>query len=101
MEEINPIIVQHLRDMARRRDSASQILRELIQRLSPEEPHIVTLMKYMRKAFSLSLQQVSPVAGWSPDGTGELQDAQLDKLVMPEILKNRPQWDFLDLAPSA
>ena len=55
--------------------------------------HKVTVIEYMRRAFLLSLQQASPIAGWSADGTGELGDSQLDELVMPEVVMNRQQWD--------
>ena len=101
MEELNRAILYHLRAMARKGDTVPQMLREIIQRLAPAKPHKVTVIKYMRKAFALRLQQAGPIAGWSSDGTGELQDSRLNELIMPEILKNRQEWDSLDMAPSA
>ena len=88
MQTLNPAIVAELRTMAQQGASASQLLRSLHQRLSPEESHKLTVIKYMRQAFGLSLQEASPIAGWAPDGSGELSDAQLDEFVTPEISRH-------------
>ncbi len=101
MDELNPAVVHRLRDMARHGASVPQMLREILRSLAPERPHAVTVIKYIRDAFRLSLAQAKPIAGWFRDGTGDLQDAQLDELVMPEILKNRQKWDSLEQTPSA
>jgi hypothetical protein len=100
MEELDPAILCRLRILAREGETASQMLREITRHLAPEKPHKVTLIKYMRAAFSLTLQQTSPIAGWSAGGPAELQDSELDKFVMPEIMKNRQEWGSLDPAPS-
>jgi hypothetical protein len=100
MEQLNPAILQRLRSMAHKGDTPSRMLREIIDRLTPTTPHKVTLIKYMREAFCLSLQQAAPIAGWAPDGLGELIDSQLDEFLMPEIAKNRPAWEPLDMASS-
>ena len=101
MEELNPGIVGHLRVMAREGRPASGMLREVIASAVPTTLHKITLVKYLKEAFGLSLQQASPVAGWAPDGTGELSDAQLDELLMPEILNSRATWESLDRKSSA
>lgn len=101
MEELNPVILLRLRGMARNGDTPSRMLREIIDRLAPAIPHKITLIKYMRAAFCLSLQQASPVPGWAPDGSGELNDSRLDGFLVPEIIKNRPSWESLDMASSA
>lgn len=100
MEELNRAVIDELRGMARRGCTVSQMLPEVLKQLAPERPHKVTLIQYVRAAFALSLQQASPIAGWSADGPRE-QDGWLDRLVMPEILKNRSEWDSWNVAPSA
>ena len=69
------------------------MLRELLQVSAPGEAHKLDLIKDLREAFCLTLQQAKPVAGWTADGHGELSDKQLDDFLMPEILKNRPNWE--------
>ncbi len=61
------------------------MLRELSQALGPTDGHKLVLIKYARKAFDLSLQQASPIAGWAADGTGELSDSRLDEILAPEV----------------
>jgi len=100
MEELNPEILRHLRSMAHKGDTPSRMLREVIGRLAPDKPHKLTLIRYMREAFCLSLQQASPIAGWAADGSGELNDSRLDAFLLPEILMNRPAWESLDMASS-
>jgi hypothetical protein len=101
MEQLNRAILIHLRRMAQEGSTSSQMLREIIARLAAVPPHKIMLIKYMREAFCLSLQQAAPIAGWSPDGLGELNDSRIDELLMPEIEKNRPEWEPLDIASSA
>jgi len=82
-----------LREMARKGNRPSQMLREIIQLRSPQMPHKLDLIKDLRDAFCLSLQQAKPIAGWAADGSGGLTDNQLDDFLMPEILKNRNHWE--------
>lgn len=65
----------------------------MIQLSSPHEPHILDLIKDLREAFCLTFQQAKPIAGWSPDGSGELTDNQLDDFLMSEIVRNRNDWE--------
>lgn len=93
MSELNWEIVTHLQEMARGAGTAAQILRDLNRRLTPEEAHPLTLIKYLRKAFHLTLQEASPIAGWSVADPGELSDSQLNSLVDPEIRKHQDEWN--------
>lgn len=43
----------------------------------------VDLMDVLREAFGLSFGQVQCVGGWWHDGTGELNDLQLDAFLAP------------------
>jgi hypothetical protein len=95
MEETDPGIVDHLRNLARQGNVPSEMLRDLVHRLGPETTHKLTLVNYIRLAFFLTLRQASPIAGWAPDGSGELNDEQLDAFTMPEIARSRDKWDSL------
>jgi hypothetical protein len=72
------------------------MLRELITSLALAESDPIALIRYMREAFGLTLQQSSPIAGWAADGSGELQDDSLDRLLLPAISKNRSSWDSVN-----
>ena len=91
MEELDREIVRQLRLKAVQGANPSRLLRDVIDQLSPLLPHKVTLIRYIREAFCLSLQQASPIGGWEADGSGELSDANLDAFVQVEIVKNRAE----------
>ncbi len=97
MKNSETMITIRLRDMARRGESAADILRALASHLG-SEAHKLDVIRHMREAFCLTLQQASPIAGWSADGKGTLQDLQLNALIIPEIRKNRPDWDTTEAA---
>src|SRR5437899_1638413 len=101
MEQLNPEIVSRLRSMAGSGSTVAEMLREVIRAFAPHKPHLLTLAHYFRAAFGLTLVQVKPLGGWSPDGRGELSDSQLHEFIMPEIEANRPAWDASELKPSA
>ena len=82
----------YLRSLARRGATASQVLRALKGRLA-KEPHKLVLLKYMRESFALTLQEASPIAGWSAAGNGDLSDAQIDDFVGPEMRRHQAEWD--------
>ena len=96
METITSALLAHLRVMAKRGDTASQMLREIMRTYAPATPHNLPLIKCLREAFGLSLREASPIGGWAPDGSGELSDSRLDELIMPDIAKNRPVWEEWD-----
>lgn len=98
MAELDATVIRQMRAMARNGEGPSRVLREVIARLSPDIPHKVTLINYMREAFCLSLQQAGPVAGWAGAGAGDLTDAQFDALIAPEIHKNRRTWESAEAA---
>jgi hypothetical protein len=93
MIRFDPAVVKRLREMALRSDSVSQMLRAIVSQLAPESAATIVLIKHMREAFGLSLKQAKPIAGWAADGTGHLQDSQVDRLIMPAIWKNWLTWD--------
>jgi hypothetical protein len=98
MEPLNQSVLSDLRDMARRGSHVPPMLRVILERSAPAQPHTVTLIKYLRQAFALTLRQASPVGGWMPDNSGELNDAQLNDLLLPEIMNNRSKWDVSETA---
>ena len=92
MAELNNEIVGQLRVMARNGETPSRILHQLVDLLPPGPAQKVALIKYMRAAFGLTLEQASPIAGWSTDDRGELKDGRLDELITPAILATRGLW---------
>ena len=92
MEELDQSVILHFRRLAREGATLSQILRSSFTHVGPQV-HKLTLIKYVRKAFGLTLQEASPIAGWSSDGDGDLSDVKLDELVTPEIRKRQMEWE--------
>jgi hypothetical protein len=92
MANIDPAIVSELVSLARDGATAAQIMHTLVQRLPAADQHTMDLIKYMREAFGLSLAQAKPIAGWAPNGTGELNDSRLNELLIPDILGNKGRW---------
>src|SRR5436190_16350874 len=92
MEHVDPAVVHRLRELAQDGRPVPELLREVARRLSPQVLHPLTLAKYMREAFGLSLLEVKPIGGWSWEGRGELSDDQLNDLVMPSIVAHRDRW---------
>lgn len=96
MEEIDQEIVQQLRRSAASGMLLSGMLRELISRIGLARAYPITLLRYVREAFDLSVGQAKPVAGWvlqlTKCGDG-LSDEELDQFVMPEIMGTRFSWE--------
>jgi hypothetical protein len=92
MTNVDAVIVHEMTTLARNGATPAQIMRTLVGRLSPADTHTVNLIRYARAAFGLSLAQAKPIAGWAPNGSGELKDARLDELLTADILANRDHW---------
>lgn len=93
MNMLDPPIVELLRDRYRNQATPSEVLREIVRLLGAERCHKLDLLANIRAVFGLSLAEAKPIGGWSPDGTGELKDAQIDRFLIPAIEKNRTHWD--------
>ena len=93
MSQVHPGDVQHLRDMARRGESAATMFRHLKARLGAGA-HVTDLIQCFRDAFCLSLAEVKPVAALTRTADRDVIDEdQLNRLVMPEIERHRTDWD--------
>lgn len=79
-----------LRELYDRSRSAAAVLKVLA---GSQPRHVLDWARKMQAAFALSLREVKPIGGWSPDGTGELSDAQLDAFLVPAIERTRESWD--------
>lgn len=88
MDDLSQELVSRLQVLAGKGIKPSEMLRELSHALGPQKAHKLVLIKCVRKAFDLSLQQASPIAGWAADGTGELSDSRLDELLAPAFGSN-------------
>ena len=93
MEQLDQAVLESLRSMACQSRPPSELVRELKRRLG-RETHIVTLLNYFREAFCLTLADVKPIAALSRNEQREVQDqALLDELLLPAILKHRTDWE--------
>jgi hypothetical protein len=92
MAEINSDILGQLKSMARNGETPSRILHQLVDLLPSGPAQKVALIKYMRAAFGLTLEDASPIAGWSADDSGELKDARINELIAPAILATKAHW---------
>jgi hypothetical protein len=83
------------RSLARTGRRPSEILRTLIAHESSggcEEVDRNLLVQYLSEAFCFSDGQAYPIFGWRPDGTGELNDAAIDELLVKRIQQTRSAW---------
>jgi hypothetical protein len=87
MNQLIPAVIDDLREQVRAGAPLSRALRPVCDRLDK-----LDVIHHVRAAFALSLQQAGPLAGWAAL-QGELSDARVDELLMPEIEKNRGVWD--------
>lgn len=93
MEQLDQTVLASLRSMARQGRSPSEMLRWL-QRSLGTEIHIVTFLNYFREAFGLTLSDVKPIAALSRNEKREVEEeALLDELLLPAILKGRTDWE--------
>jgi hypothetical protein len=92
-----PELVVALRSMYRNGRQPAEMLRALIAKRAPEEAGSSvdrnSLVQYFSEAFCFSDGQAYPIFGWLPDGTGELQDADIDSLLTKRIDKTRKEWE--------
>jgi hypothetical protein len=63
----------------------SQLLRDVA--LHYPEASVPDLMELLQKALSLSYTDVQCIGGWWHDGTGELDDRQLDSFLTDAIAR--------------
>ena len=93
MYELDEQVIIQVRSLARRGVLPSAILREILPFVSLQEPdRRIHLVRYFKQAFCLP---ESPMAifGWNPDGSGELKDADLDRLLTKRMTQTLPKWN--------
>jgi hypothetical protein len=100
-----PPMVLTLRAMAREGVAPSAMLRRLIADHWPEVagPNVIDrnlLVQYFAEAFCFRDGEAYPVFGWRPDGTGELKDSDLDRLLTKRIQRTRDPWERQESLPS-
>lgn len=79
-------IIEELRRLRNLGKPPSELLNYIKQQF-PEDTHIVfSCMKYFRKAFDLSIKQVSPIAGWH---SGEISDQRVDAFLNDEMIGSK------------
>src|SRR5438270_2724236 len=89
-------LIAVVRSLARNGHRPSEILRTLSAHESSGGAGEVDrnlLVQYFSEAFCLSDGQAYPIFGWRLDGTGELNDAAIDELLVKRIHRTRSQWE--------
>ena len=72
------------------------MLRALVAQLGPETADRPLLVRYFSAAFCFTEGQGYKIFGWFPDGTGALQDSDIDTLLSKRIQETRAEWDKPD-----
>ncbi len=86
-------VVEMLRSRARRGEQPSGLLRAVVAELGAEEADRPHLVRYFSTAFCFTEGQAYKIFSWFPDGTGALQDKDIDNLLFKRIQETRPSWD--------
>lgn len=86
MTRTDPHLVTELRAMRRAGCRSVDMLRFLDRRGLAT----VDLMDHFRAAFHLDSYDVAPIGGWFADGTGELDDDAVTKLLDSSIAAHEP-----------
>ena len=86
-------VVSLLRSMALEGRKPSEMLRTILSHHPDEMLDRNIFYQYFAEAFCFSEGEASPLFGWLPDGTGELQDFNIDYLMTRRIQKNKNVWE--------
>ena len=77
MLENNPELVETIRKLKRQGTPSADILRFL----ADHDLMAVEMMSHFREAFGLEFGDVNCIGGWFPDGSGELDDDAVSRLL--------------------
>jgi len=93
MEPLDSELVDRLRAMARREEQPSTMLHAIVSHLSPVAVDQLLLVRYFAAAFSFKDGQGHPIHGWFADGSGELKDSDIDRIMSKRMQQTRAEWD--------
>ena len=96
MDSLDSNLVEKIRRMDRRGDRPSVMLHAIVSHLAPASVDRLLLVSYFSDVFLFKDGQAHPIFGWFPDGSGELKDADIDRIMSKRIQQNRTQWDNPD-----
>jgi hypothetical protein len=71
----------------------SEMRRMVISRHTSDMLDKNAFYQYFIEAICFSEGEASPLFGWLPNGTGELQDSNIDYLMTRRIQKNKGIWE--------
>jgi hypothetical protein len=86
-------LIEALRDMGRRGEAPSAMLRAVVARVGAETADRPVLVRYFSEAFGFADGQAYKIFGWFPDGSGALSDSDIDGLLSERIRETRAVWD--------
>jgi hypothetical protein len=93
MDSLEPELIDRLRAMAGRGEHPSAMLRAIISHLAPATVDRLLLVSYFSTAFCFKDGQGHPIFGWFADGSGELKDSDINRLMTRRIQQTRAEWD--------
>jgi hypothetical protein len=96
MTSLEGELIDNLRSMARQGKQPSAMLRAIVLQLSPRTVDQLLLVRYFATAFFFTDGQGHPIHGWFLDGSGELQDPDIDRIMSRRIQQTRTDWDKPD-----
>lgn len=79
----NNDIIDHLRDMAEKESSPSDMLKFLTVELSMTDQ--VDIMRLFSTAMNVTLGEVTAIAAWWHEGERELSDTDIDAYMAPVV----------------
>jgi hypothetical protein len=72
------------------------MLHAIVSHLAPATGDRLLLVNYFSDVFFFKDGQAYPIFGWIPDDSGELKDADIDRIISKRIQQTRTQWDNPD-----
>jgi hypothetical protein len=87
-DEMRDAILNEMREMIDRGTDVRGLTEFLQQRLELKSDSAIPVMAYFCRAFYLQLYDILPIREW----LGSDKDREVNELIMPKILKERPKW---------
>src|SRR5258708_2685317 len=83
-------LIEQLRELARQGRTVAEMVHHLRSSLGPAEDFTITVLRYFRTAFNLTLGEARNIEGAHCMGNEALSDDELDSMLRPLILERLP-----------
>jgi hypothetical protein len=82
--------IERLRGLARQGQTIAEMVHDLRSSLGPVPGFTVTMLRYFKTAFNLTLAEARVIEGAACMGNEALSDDELDSILRPLILERLP-----------